>query len=459
MSKTSSTPTFSEFSPDHIPYQRKVIRLIRKEYDYDKGILEVLLSGSVGSAKSILAAHLAVLHCCTYPNARILLGRKALPDLKDTILKKIMEHMEGSFTRTHYWHNITTGKIKFTNGSEIICRSWSDKKYKKMRSLELSGAIIEELTENNEEDKQAYDEIKMRVGRLPHIKENWIISCTNPDSPSHWAYEYFMNADYDTRRVFYSITTDNPFLPKSYVNQLKNELDAKLAQRMIYGKWIDLDEEVIYYNYSKQDNYVNGEYEISHKYPIIISWDFNIGEGKPLSCAIGQYDQISDEFHWFDEIVTEGMRTSDSLDALADQGILDHKNTYLVCGDAAGRAKDTRNVRSDYDIIQKFLGNYKNKDGKLIKYAMRVPKANPPIRTRHNLINGYCKNANGKVGLKVYKKAGTVDKGLRLTKLKKGGAYIEDDSKPYQHITTAIGYAMFVISRRNAIKPQGTVRF
>jgi hypothetical protein len=60
------------------------------------------------------------------------------------------------------------------------------------------------------------------------------------------------------------------------------------------------------------------------------------------------------------------------------------------------------------------------------------------------LTNGQFKNANGKVNLFVDKGCKTLEKGFRLTKLKPGGQYIEDDSKPYQHITTAAGYGIHI---------------
>lgn len=194
----SSTPSFSDFKPV-IPYQKRVLQLIR-DYDYSQGVLEILLSGSVGSAKSLLAAHAAVKHCLSYKGARLMLGRLALPDLKDTIFKKICEHLEGTKLAggglltegKHYWIRQDTAHIKFFNGSEIISRSWNDNKFLKLRSLELSAAIFEELTENEEKHMPAYRETTMRVGRLPHIKENWIISCTNPDGPGHWVYDRFI---------------------------------------------------------------------------------------------------------------------------------------------------------------------------------------------------------------------------------------------------------------------------
>lgn len=454
---TTSTPNFSEFNPDIIPYQRQVIRFVKHEYDYDLGVLEVLLSGAVGSAKSILLAHFAIFHCLQFTNARLLIGRRALPDLKETIFKKILEHIEGVLEEgKDYWVNNVSCKIVFRNGSEIISRTWADKNYKKFRSLELSAAIIEELTENKADDEQAYHEIKMRVGRLSHIKEKWMISATNPDSPSHWVYKHFMEKTFATRRVFYSVTTDNPFLPASYVRQLKEELDPKLAQRMIYGQWVDINEEILYYAYEKEFNYRKETYEPNFLYPVFISWDFNIGEGKPLSAVVFQY--INDQFHIFDETVVQGMRTGQSCDELSERGLLDYPAKYVLSGDAAGRHKDTRNVRSDYDIITQYFANYRTKDGRAVNFELRVTLANPAIRSRHNMVNSYCLNANGVRRLFVYHKAKTVDEGLRLSRLKPGGNYIEDDSKHYQHITTALGYGMKAAIDLAQTSQQRTVR-
>lgn len=195
--REGSTPSFSEFRPV-VPFQARLVRDI-ETFDYSQGVHEILLSGSVGSAKSLVAAHLAIKHCLQFKRARLLLGRRALPDLRDTIYTKILEHLEGTKLASgdtfqkgiHYDAKDNTCYIRFYNGSEIISRSWADKKYKKLGSLELSAAVIEELTENEGDDKQAIQFIRMRVGRLPHVPQNWIIYCSNPSSPAHFAYDYF----------------------------------------------------------------------------------------------------------------------------------------------------------------------------------------------------------------------------------------------------------------------------
>ena len=440
----SSTPGYKEFSPEHINWQDEFVDDFLCNTDWSKGKYEFLLSGSWGSAKSMVGAHLAVRHCIEHPGARLLLARKALPDLKDTIFTKILEHLEKDFEKDKdYWVNETQAKIRFRNGSEMISRSWSDKKYKKMRSLEISAALIEELTENNEEDKQAYEEIWARVGRLQHVPESWLISMTNPDSRSHWVYSEIIKKASEFRKVFYSVTSDNPFLPHWYVDSIREKYTEYELRRILHGEWLDLSKEVIYYAYKREDNFRDYVYKPDLKYPIHLGFDFNIGHGKPLSVCFLQY--IDSTFHVFNEVVVEGLRTQDTLEEAAEKGLFEYPVPYIVNGDRNGRNNDTRNKRSDYDIIEKYMANFRPKRGGRLRFEIDVPKSNPPIRKRHNLVNGSCCNAKGDRRLFVYKDAPTVDDGLLMTKLKKGANLIEDDSFRAQHVTTGLGYSVVAI--------------
>jgi hypothetical protein len=428
-----ATPSITQFNPNLIPYQKDVIDDIRANFDYDLGVHELMLSGSIGSAKSTLMAHIIVTHCMQNSGARALIGRLSMPALRATLFNKILEHIEQDLVIDRdYDVNQTTATIRFRNGSEIISRSWSDKKYYKVRSLELSAVAIEETTENDTQD--FYNEIKMRVGRIPHVKEKFIINATNPDAPSHWAYKYFIEANSKTKHVYYSRSEENPFLPKSYISQLKDDLDPKMARRMLYGEWIELAQEIIYYAYDKTQNFIPKSYNPDPRHPVWISYDFNIGEGKPLSCVLFQY--IGDTFHFFNEVVVQGMRTLDSLDELHDRGLIPQGFKYYITGDASGKNRDTRSRKSDYELIEGYFANT-GKD-----FEMKLFASNPPIRTRHNLVNAYCLSENGNRRLFVYNDCKVLDEGLRLTALKKGASLIEDDSKHYQHITTALGYGM-----------------
>lgn len=432
-----STPSISEFNPNDIPYQMEVINAIRCGYNYKKGFPHILLSGSVGSSKSTLAAHVGVTHCLMYPRARLLLGRRALPDLKDTIFNKVLEHIGDDLIEgTDYWVQHNTAAIQFSNGSEIISRSWGDGNFKKPRSLELSAAIIEELTENDESDKEAYDEIAQRIGRLAHVPEGFMLSCTNPDSPDHWVYKYFIEKPHPLRHVFYSLTEQNKFLNPAYIEGLKQNLDPLMAERMLRGRWVRIAGETVYYQYDPATHYKRDhDYKINKQYPVRICFDFNIALNKPMSASFMQY--INDHFHIYDEAVIHGARTEELLEDAMQRGLIPTDQPVIIHGDASGKHRDTRGPHSDYEIIERFMQSNK------IKYEMQVPASNPGVRQRHILMNAYFKNTEGRVRITVYRNAKTANEGFSLVKLKKGGQYVEDDTPAYQHITTSISYGCY----------------
>lgn len=450
--------TFSNFDPTVIQWQDKAIDEIECQYDYGLGVHETLLSGAVGSAKTTLLAHMIIKHCLMYPGAHVMIGRKSLKDLKGTLYAAILSQLDQPDLNKRFHQIDTTAIIKFTNGSIIRGVSWADKKYKKVRSYEFSMAVIEELTENNSDDYEIYREIVMRIrSRVP---QKLVLCATNPDSPSHWAFKHFISSENPLRHVYYSVSSDNPFLPPNYVEKLRAELSPKEARRMLYGEWIELASDIIYYEYNGDLHFKKGQtYEINPHLPIAICFDFNIGLGKPMSCAIGQFDFVHDHFHCFDEIVIQGARTDSMLEEIAMRGILDNKIKIQVYGDATGESQSTKSIHSDYDLIRKFLSNYKRPDGSSLQFEMKVPRSNPPIRERHNRLNAYFKNDLGQVRFSVYQKCKVTDEGFRLTALKKGADYIEDDSKSFQHITTAIGYWVVYESRlRGAQQVRTTAR-
>lgn len=438
----TSTPNFFEFDPSHIPFQADLLHDWDHNIDWSKGVHEFLLSGSVGSAKSLVAAHIIIRHALMFSGAKILIGRRTLPDLKDTLFQKIIEHLEGDERLVEgrdYWVNTSRAIVTIRNGSTILGKSWADKKYKKFRSLELSLAVIEEAVESEGDDYTAIEEIRQRLQRQPHIKTNAILYLTNPSSPRHKLYKHFVDKPSPLKHIYRSKTKDNKFLPPEYENNLRANMAPREAQRMLDGEWIEIDSERIYYEY-KDANYIRKDYVVNPNLPVSISFDFNIGLGKPMSCVLSQYDVRSDTFHFFDEIVIHGSRTLDVLEELANRGYLDKGYAWEIHGDATGGARSTNSKYSNYEIIDQFLANYKPKTQHKLNYRLCIPTSNPPIKKRHNIVNAYCLNANKVSRLFVYEKCKVLDEGMRLTALKKGAEYIEDDSQEYQHVTTSLGY-------------------
>lgn len=446
--------TFNSFSPEPIKWQNQLFYDFFHEIDWRSSYQEILLSGSVGSAKTTAMAWLAIHECITQRNCTGLIGRLTMPDLKKTLFLEICEMLTSSTLKEgpDYMIKETTATIKFPKqNSFIIPGYWRDKRYKKFRSLALSWAMIEELTENGDQEKEAYDNIMMRIGRRK-AKRHFLMSATNPDGPAHWVYKHFFEENKADRRVYYSVTSDNPFLDPLYIKGLKRDLDPKMARRMLYGEWVEIARDVIYHAYTKDLNFRDQEYEINPNLPIDLCFDFNIGEGKPMSTCVGQDDVAKDTIHFFDEAVIPGTDTEMMMHEWASRGLFENNNMIRIFGDATGASRTTKSKHSDYDIIKHFLDNYRRQDGSRVHYVMCVPKSNPPIRTRHNRVNAYCKNELGNSRLFIYRKCKVAEKGMRLTALKQGGNYIEDDSKEYQHITTAMGYYVVYVSNSRGLK-------
>lgn len=454
----SDVPSFTEFDPSLIKWQARFTHDIWNKFDYSKGAHQVLASGSVGSAKSLACIHSYVKHLVKFPKSTGLLGRVVLGDLKDTSIKLMLDHMEGDFVEgEHYEFNRSKQQFEFFNGSISLSRSWHKKNFKQFRSLKLSIAFIEELTENDNVFWPAYTAILERIGRLPHVPMNLVMAATNPDGTSHPAYSHFIDAtnQNEFRHVYYSLTSDNPFLADWYIENLKDNLTEKEVLRQLYGQWIDLDTEKVYYAYTAEKNYKDREYIIDPRLPIDIFHDFNIGHGKPMSCGVGQYKHGN--YHVFKEYVVHGARTYDIMEEMANDGLFNHRNSFRIFGDASGKANDTRSKTTDWQIVEKFISNYQRPDQSFLQFEMNVPLSNPPIRKRHNLVNGKCENANGAVRFHVYKTAPISHEAMTKTGFKKGSTYLEDDSAshPYQHLGTAIGY--WICKNESLVEESGSM--
>ena len=167
-----------------------------------------------------------------------------------------------------------------------------------------------------------------------------------------------------------------------------------------------------------------------------------------MSAAAGQ--NIGQEFHVAETFLKDGARTEDILEEMAETGLFERRAKFRVFGDATGRNRDTRSKKSDYDIIETFLSRFRRKDNTRLNFEICVPKANPPVRTRHNKLNAKFCNYQNAPHLFVYKDADDANAGFQLTKLKKTAKYEEDDRLREQHVTTAIGYWVMEIIKKNA---------
>lgn len=323
----------------------------------------------------------------------------------------------------------------------VLCRSLDN--YEALSGLEVGWAGVDEVYGAS---KEALAVLNARVrGKW---QQNQTMYCSTLDEPDSFMHEFFVDKyDPDRMTVIYAPTSANlANLPRDYIDDMMALYDERLARRMIFAEWITLSTGQIYHQFSRT-LHESRNAEMDPYLPVYWTHDFNIGEGKPMSsllCQVktarGSTGKRRTELHVFDELVLDTADTNDAVAELEERYEIENKDEWIIAGDAAGKAADTRSKTSDYGIIRDAgFGN------------QVVPMANPAIRSRHNNVNRLLRSAKGDVRIQVHPRCKTLLKGLETVTTKPGGQYIEKETY-HQHVTTALGYLAHVV-----LPPEGRV--
>jgi PBSX family phage terminase large subunit len=221
----------------------------------------IIFGGGAGSAKSFLGAYWVIKNCLKYAGTTWLVGRKEGKALKRTTLKTIFEvcKVQGVLKDIHYVYREQQGEINFFNGSQILLYDLafqpSDPEYDNLGSLELTGAFIDEV---NQIPSIAWNVVKSRLRYK--IEENGLIpTILGTCNPSKgWVYKEYYKPWKEgklepTKQFIQALVTDNPFIDKHYVNNLR-QLPKQQRDRLLNGVWETDDDPNILIQY---DNILN----------------------------------------------------------------------------------------------------------------------------------------------------------------------------------------------------------
>ncbi|QBQ41071.1 hypothetical protein E2P86_07860 [Sphingobacterium psychroaquaticum] len=245
-----------------------MIKLLPKQenavwYLRDNVTNEILYGGAAGGGKSAFGCMWLIEMCQQYPGTRWLMGRSKLKTLKETTLNTFFDVAAKLGVTGQYTYNDKDSAIYFHNGSEIILKDLflypSDKNFDSLGSLEITGAFIDEC---NQIVYKAWQIVKSRIryklnefGLIPKL----LGSC-NP--AKNWTYSKFYHPFKKKelpgyRRFIQALPTDNPHLPDSYLESLR-QLDENSKQRLYYGNWEYDDDPAALIDFRKiQDIYTN----------------------------------------------------------------------------------------------------------------------------------------------------------------------------------------------------------
>lgn len=237
----------------------------------DPQVTELLIGGSSGGSKSYAIGLLVAIWAKKYPGIRFFVGRKTLKSLKqstiNTMLNKVFPSL--GISRDEYAIHFQDMTLDFVNDSMVIFGELeyqpSDPEYNRYGSTEYDVAIIDEA---GEVVKTAKDVLRSRVGRgvlsQKYGVPGKLLLASNP-SQGWLKTEYYdvwskleggdyrkwqigeVDVDGEKRpayRAFMRMSAyDNPFLSKSYIDNLKALPDV-LRKKLLDGDW----------NYADEDN-------------------------------------------------------------------------------------------------------------------------------------------------------------------------------------------------------------
>lgn len=207
---------------------------------------EICFGGSAGGAKSVLGSIWIVSLCLQYPGIRTLVGRTVLATLKQTTFKTLLEVLGPKFmnlqSEKHYTYNAQSNVVTFYNGSEIILKDLEDKpsdiNKDSLGGLELTAVWVDEAVQISFE---TFSVLKSRIrfkldeyGLIPKI-----LLTSNPGQ--NWLFKRFYlpweEETLEDNKIFIpSLPLDNPHLPISYIDMLK-ELPPQQRERLLMGNW------------------------------------------------------------------------------------------------------------------------------------------------------------------------------------------------------------------------------
>lgn len=214
-------------------------------YADDDVTTELGYGGAARGGKSWNFISKIVVMSLAFPDTRHGLARRELKNLKRTSLQTFFKICKeyGLEAGKHFTFKQQDGIIQFYNESEIVlldtAYSPQDPLYLRFGGLELTTCLIEE---SNESPLQAIKILKTRVGNWNNDKYNikpLLMETFNPDKGHVYA-RYFRpwkeNKMPHFRKFIRALPTDNPYVPKSYIENLKNA-DEVTRQRLLYGNF------------------------------------------------------------------------------------------------------------------------------------------------------------------------------------------------------------------------------
>ncbi len=200
--------------------------------------------------------------------------------------------------------------------------------------------------ESREMAGEAVDVMQSRLRGQPPGTVYRTLHTTTPNGFG-WLHRRYVAEPFPGSAVIRASTTENPYLPAGFVENLRAQYTEQYAKQEIDGEFLNLTAGQAFFAFNRAKHVAPVKLN-----PALGMWyavDFNVS---PLCSTYGQSDKIRS---WTSgEVYISGSgRTVDAVEEFIRRHKEHPVKQVIVFGDQSGANRDTRNDFTDYDVIQK----------------------------------------------------------------------------------------------------------
>jgi hypothetical protein len=382
-------------------------------------------SGPIGSGKSQALCQEAIR--LSYLNAgRLgLMGAPTYPMLRDATQAALLEVLDNNEI-PYDLNKAENSLVMKDTASRILFRPVEE--FERLRGTNLAWFGVDELTYTQEEswlrlEGRLRDPLASRLcGFAVWTPKgyDWVWRRFIADKIA--GYEAILAKPFENTHILASIP--------DFYERLKSSYDPKFFEQEVLGSYLSMEGSRVYTSFERERNLQ--EMQPNPAAPLLWALDFNVD---PMSSVVAQTG--GGVVRVLDEIVIRHATTKDACEEFLKR-FGQHRAGVYVYGDASGSAQQTTGA-SDFELVREHFLIHST-----VPVRYRVPKGNPPVRERVNLMNRMLFSAAGKVGILADPRCKELIKDLEQVCYKADTMAIDKDrDRARTHLSDALGYLVW----------------
>jgi len=367
------------------------------------------LIGGFGSGKSHVGVAKTIIKKLQYPKVNVAYYLPTYGLINDVAFPKFIEQLQKY--NIDFTLNRSENIIK-TNVGNIILRNMSDPE--RIIGYEVGYSLIDE-TDALSKDKMS-DVFMKIIGRNRSVLPNGAINQTDVVGTPEgfkWLYDFFVKNPSENKAIIKAKTFDNPFLPKNYVDILKETYTESQVNAYLNGEFVNLNSNNVYKSYNRKAHRTN-EIPLPQEM-LYIGMDFNITN---MNAVV--HVKRNGKMYAVGEIANA--YDTQSISDYIKENYPNHK--IIINPDASGNNRSTSGA-SDFSILKQ--------NG----FTVDTPKKNPNVTERINAVNLAFQNDKYYVNDKL---CPNYAEALENQSYRNG---VPDKQSGFDHITEAGGYSIY----------------